>query len=628
MATADEYAAWIVKNAGKKGTPDFDTVVQAYKSAQDQAKTTRVDALKKSNPGEYDTASPEYQAKYGATSGMGNFQKFAAGYGSAIPTMAMGIGQRLGLVDQSTVDEHKQLMAPLMATKAGMAGSITGNVAAAVPTAFIPGVNTVAGGAAVGAGLGAIQPTSGDESVLKNTAMGGALGGGAVAAGQLLGAGYRGVKALIEPFTAAGPQKIAGRTIQRFATDPASVANVTNKPTVTGALPTLAEQTGDVGLARMQDALRSADPQLNNALATRASLNNASRVNALRGMAGEDGARDFAVAERAGTAGPMYKEAFNVVPDAAGLTAEQSRTMATLMKSPAIQSAMSDARAIAANRGTNVGPSNATGSVEGLHNMKMALDDAISAAKTAGNTQKAASIQDAQKRLVSLIEDISPEYKNARDVYASMSKPINQMDVAKTLADKVAKGGSDLTTGVPIINRNALMNALANEPALIKQATGRPVANALSDVMSPEQMTMLNAIRSEADRAGAVATAGNGPGSATAQRLASQNILRQTIAPNGTGGNSLAQKAGSALVENTLANTLVGKATNWLYSGIAEPKIQQALAKAVLEPEEARAAIAAAKQQGITLPDNLMTRLLGQARRVTGVSSANSTRQP
>jgi hypothetical protein len=34
MATADEYAAWIVKNADKKGTPEFDTVAKAYQEAK------------------------------------------------------------------------------------------------------------------------------------------------------------------------------------------------------------------------------------------------------------------------------------------------------------------------------------------------------------------------------------------------------------------------------------------------------------------------------------------------------------------------------------------------------------------------------------------------------------------
>lgn len=33
MATADDYAGWIVKNAAKKGTPEFDTVAAAYREA-------------------------------------------------------------------------------------------------------------------------------------------------------------------------------------------------------------------------------------------------------------------------------------------------------------------------------------------------------------------------------------------------------------------------------------------------------------------------------------------------------------------------------------------------------------------------------------------------------------------
>ena len=34
MATADEYAAWIVKNQDKRGTPDFDVVAKAYEEAK------------------------------------------------------------------------------------------------------------------------------------------------------------------------------------------------------------------------------------------------------------------------------------------------------------------------------------------------------------------------------------------------------------------------------------------------------------------------------------------------------------------------------------------------------------------------------------------------------------------
>jgi len=34
MATADQYASWIVQNQAKRGTPDFDTVAKAYEQAK------------------------------------------------------------------------------------------------------------------------------------------------------------------------------------------------------------------------------------------------------------------------------------------------------------------------------------------------------------------------------------------------------------------------------------------------------------------------------------------------------------------------------------------------------------------------------------------------------------------
>ena len=44
MATAQEYAAWIVKNADKRGTPEFDTVAQAYQFAKAQETTAATQA--------------------------------------------------------------------------------------------------------------------------------------------------------------------------------------------------------------------------------------------------------------------------------------------------------------------------------------------------------------------------------------------------------------------------------------------------------------------------------------------------------------------------------------------------------------------------------------------------------
>lgn len=43
MATADEYAAWIVKNKDKRGTPQFDTVSKAYELAKQEENAARAD---------------------------------------------------------------------------------------------------------------------------------------------------------------------------------------------------------------------------------------------------------------------------------------------------------------------------------------------------------------------------------------------------------------------------------------------------------------------------------------------------------------------------------------------------------------------------------------------------------
>ncbi len=53
MATAEDYAAWIVQNADKKGTPEFDTVSQAYQVARQgnvSRETPSSPALQVANP--------------------------------------------------------------------------------------------------------------------------------------------------------------------------------------------------------------------------------------------------------------------------------------------------------------------------------------------------------------------------------------------------------------------------------------------------------------------------------------------------------------------------------------------------------------------------------------------------
>lgn len=526
-----------------------------------------------------------------------------AGVGKAMTDLVRGTGQWMGAVTRKDVADARRLEAPLMATTAGKVGDIAGNLAMLAPTALIPGANTLTGAATVGGVAGLLQPSTSTGETLMNAGLGTVAAPAAIMLGRGLQAGYQGAKALVEPFTEAGRTRIAGRMIERFADNPAAVASATSKPTITGARPTLAEQTGDVGIARLQDSLRAADPQFNNQITARLAENNAARADALSGLAGAPGERAALEAAREKVAGTMYRKAF--VRPGLKLNAAGEKEVAALMDMPAIQDAMKAAQKIAANKGVNI--DNPAGSAEGLHYMKMALDDAYSAAGGGGGTgaQKnaAAGIKAAQQRLVAFLEDLRPDYKNARQTYAKMSKPINALDIGEELARRGLSNTSDLA-GNPRMQANALMGALRDEPALIRRATGRGDYNALSDVMDPARLNLLRNVADETDRAAAVAAAGNGPGSATAQRMASQNVLRQILGPTG-----LPQ----SWSENALANTVVGKPLNLIYGGIAEPKIQQQLAKAILSPDEARAALDAAMKANVRLPPTVLQKLTAEA---------------
>lgn len=559
------------------------------------------------------------------TDGMSGFDKFAAGTGKAMYDTARGVGQLVGLVDQKDIDESKARDAALMNTTAGSAGNIFGNIVTTLPTVAIPGAATLKGAAAIGAIQGMLQPVGSDDSRLQNMALGAGAGAGGIVAGRALSGAYQGGKALIEPFTKGGREKIAGRVIQRFADDPAKVAAARGGASITGAVPTIAEETSDAGMARLQDAVRSIDPQIAGRLDARLADNNAARVGVLENLAGNDATRSAADAARKTATKGLYDTATN-----ASYTVDGE--LQNLLNRPAIKQAMTRAENLASNNGrkfsfdvTPVTPFAGAGGLsgggskqitgQGLQDLKMALDEMLTD-PASGFTGKAGNtIKDLRGQIVGWMEKANPDFKAARQGYAAASKPLNQMDIGAELLKKGASNTSDLAGNVRLMP-NKLTGLLKDEAGLIQNATGRKgVGNSLSDVLTPDQENLVRTLVGEVDKTGAVARAGNGPGSATAQRMASQNVLQRLIGPTGLP---------TSWAESAIANTVVGKPLNLLYGGVAEPKIQQALAEAVLDPVKARAALQAAQQQGWKLPNNLMTQLATTAARNAPASIAVS----
>lgn len=596
MATIDDVVN-AIRNADAAG--DSASVRRLGAALQQMQKQSRIDKLKQDNPAEYDPESPEFKAKYDPTNGMSTTQKTLAGVGKAFTDIGRGAGQllrdvvpdavadSLDLPTTADIDEAKQRDAALMNTTAGKVGNVAGSVTAALPAMFIPGANTVVGSGLIGAGMGLMQPVGSDESRLQNTMLGGSMGVAAPVVARGAAAAYKGSKALVEPFTQGGRNAIAGRTLLRFGVTADDLVGASGAPTATGARTTLAEQItrpeGAAGAARLQDAMRL-DPDLAGRFTAREVENNAARVGTLRGLAGHGGARDAALTARSTAAKQAYDDAFSVGMDISKMSNAERGEITRLMNMPAIRDAMKTAQEIAQNQGANLNR-NPQGSVEGLHLMKLALDDQIANLSngTVSQVNRAKAIESAKNRLVTFIERVSPEYQTARTGYAAASRPINQMDVADTLFRKGTSATSDLG-GTPRLMTDKFVNLLKNEEATVRAATGRDLGK-LSQVLDPDQFAKVQAVGQELDRAAAVGRAANGPGSGTAQRLSSQNILRQVLGPTGLP---------ESWAESTLLNTAM-RPVQFAYSGVAEPRIQAVLADLLLDPSRAQQVLQAAQ---------------------------------
>lgn len=121
---------------------------------------------------------------------IGTFLKnAAAGYGKQITDMVRGAGQYAGLVSRQNVADSRVRDAPLNATAAGKTGEIAGGIVNTLPALAIPGANTVAGAGAIGAAVGALQPSTSTGETVRNIGVGGALGAGGQAVGNAVAAG-------------------------------------------------------------------------------------------------------------------------------------------------------------------------------------------------------------------------------------------------------------------------------------------------------------------------------------------------------------------------------------------------------------------------------------------------------
>lgn len=517
----------------------------------------------------------------------GDWENLAAGVGSSFVDLALGVKQRWRELENYTsrglpgmeiaeqnlaatnreVADKRVIDAPLMATKAGKIGAFTGTVAPALAVGIIPGAQGIAGSMLTGAAMGALAPTTENESVLGNTAVSAALGGAVPAAirGAKLGKSF-----LWDPLTKTGIDDRAMKTLETYGVRPEHLSKVDSIQTVTGARPTMAEQIMDpeaaAGAARLQDNLATL-PNQQRRFAMRNMENNEARLNTLRDVAGEGGAKTQAVAARKAAADIEYREAYKIPFDLTRMPQGLQKTYAGFMKNPGIMDAMRHAEKEALTRGQKFAPAN---DLESLHLVKIELDNLISAAEK--NNKSTVGLSQTKTELVDFLKNISKRYDTARKGFAARSVPINQMEVAEELIKRGSSPTPDLY-GNPQLRVGGLLNALKDEPALIKRATGGLYGgvDSVRGLLDVDQFAKVNAVAEETGRRSAVLGAGLGSGSPTIQRGLGVDILM--------GGGELAT-AGKLNLVRGAANFIKGK--------LIEPRIQETLTEMVLNPGKAQ----------------------------------------
>jgi hypothetical protein len=464
------------------------------------------------------------------TEGMSGMDKFLAGAGKAFHDIGQGVGQMVGLTSRKDVEETRRRDAALMNTGAGLAGNIVGNVAALLPTALIPGAATIPGAALIGAASGLVQPSTSTGETLTNVGIGGAVGPAAILAGRGAAAVYQGGKALVEPLTKSGQERIAASVLQASATDPVkAAANAARaKALVPGSQPTLAQVADDPGLAQLERTLLN-NPEYAPALQQRFANQRAARLGAVKEIGGTDDYYDAIKEGRRIFANEDYAAALKQGVDPQMAQAIQPQ-LESLMRRPSIKEAQKVAQRIAAEKDVSL---TEFGSLEGLDWVKKALDKQINAIKTGnpiGNTDLE-TLLTTKADLMATLEQLAPGYKAANDNFAAMSRQINSMDVARNLNKTLQRPGSEYAGNSAKEMGQRFSEELSKSKESVKKATG--MNKGISDVMNTRDIAALEAVAKDYGRKSFAENAGRATGSNTMQNMASQNMLRRMLGPAG-----------------------------------------------------------------------------------------------
>lgn len=508
-------------------------------------------------------------------------------------------------------------------------GAAVGATALKAPAAVSQGLSaagsailaprSIQGAVALGAGMGVIQPSTSTTETIANTAIGGVASGVVPAAVR----GYQSVKSTLEPFYDAGKKKIVGRTLAELAGGEGDRAlqNLTNaRELVPGSLQTVGQAAGVDSLAALERTASQVDPIIMNRFADRMRAQNTARIDAVKGIIGTKAEREAEKELVEKTAKSLYGQAFKEnVPVTDELSRLAARPSMRRAEARAVQLAdeleipfqarLDDMRPrhipLGAQEPTpsaylketifpgspmpaggttppvrNIEEVRVPGDmgmpsyfelppvdsvpVRDMHTMKMGMDALMSDPTLGIKGREAAAINATREKLLNLLPE---SYQTARQAHIDLNRPINQRDIAS----EVLEQSLDTLTGK--LKPRTFAKALTDDTA--KTATGLKNAK-LDQIMSKEQLSILNAIKDDLRMSDFAMTAGRPIGSDTVQKLAYSNMLNRTGIPNW-----MREWGPTQLVGNVL-----GRSADLAYAR-ANRELSTMLAESLLNPKTA-----------------------------------------
>ena len=408
-----------------------------------------------------------------------------------------------------------------------------------------------------------------------------------------MGAGRGTARALTQPFTQSGQERMAGRLLTEQATDPMQAMRNLEMatPQIPGSQPTMAATAQDYGLASFERTA-SQLPEGAGQYAQRLAQNNQAR-NVLLDKYTADNALTAALAKRdevtSGIRTRAFSESTPVKPSPVILKINQ------ILQSPVgardmVRSQLNDIKSRIQAEVSDGGFSEPAR----LYSVRQDIADIIEGnvvGSKAENTRKVASKQliEIRQALDEIIESGAPGYQEYLRMYRTMSRPVSQIKEMQGITTKASGGTVDPTTGVrnfTPVRFGKLVEQMADDPR---------------NPLSKTQMGVLKKVSKELDDGAMMNLPGIKPaGSDTFKNLTVGNLLGN-ISANPTSRGVAAQ------VIETFARPI-----SWVYRG-GEDAVKQLIVDAMLDPKLAAQLMRKATPQNIQEVGRSLTQKAAQA---------------